>query len=174
MLKLGLFALGVILVDQGVKLWVLANFALGEARVFIPGVLQLRYIQNTGMAFSLFVGHPWIPMVLTPLILIVMGYLLFGKKLFPCQVQQFALAAVMAGGLSNWIDRIFHGFVIDMFEPAFMRFAVFNVADSFISVGGIVFVIAYILSETRKNRGEVAEKDVEADVISDVQEQGGE
>jgi len=151
MIKLMLFALGVLVLDQAVKLWVLANFALGEARAFIPGVLQLRYVRNTGIAFSFLEGQQWILMVITPLPLIAMVVLL-AKRVFSCKVQQFAVAAVLAGGLSNWIDRIVHGAVIDMFEPTFMRFAVFNVADIFITCGAIVFFVAYVIEENRKKK----------------------
>jgi len=150
---MGLFALGIIALDQILKAWVLANFALGEVRPFIPGLLQLRYTQNTGMAFSFLAGHAWVPLILTPLLLIGLGFCLW-KKMFPCKVQQLALAAVMAGGLSNWIDRLIHGFVVDMLDPVFMRFAVFNLADCFITLGGIVFFVAYLLSEHRKKQGQ--------------------
>ena len=152
MIKIIFFALGIIVLDQAVKLWVLASFALGEARPFIPGVLQLRYVQNTGMAFGLLAEHQWIFLIFNPLILIAVTAFVVKTKIFTGKAQQFAFAAFVAGGFSNWIDRIAHGFVVDMFEPTFMRFAVFNVADIFIILGAIVLFVAYALSETRKHR----------------------
>ena len=152
MMKLGVFALAVFLLDQAVKLWVLTNFAAGEVRPFIPGVLQFRYYQNTGMAFSLLAEHQWIFVISTPLLLIAFGILLIKGKVFPHKLQKFALVAVMVSGFSNWVDRIAHGFVIDMFEPTFMRFAIFNIADIFITVGVITLFVTVILSEVRKNR----------------------
>jgi len=148
-----LLGFGIFAVDRVVKLWVVNSFALGEVRAFLPGVLQLRYVQNTGMAFGFLAEHPWIFLVLTPLILGALGVLV-AKNMFPCPVQRFAIVAIMAGGLGNWVDRLVYGAVIDMFEPTFMRFAVFNVADMFIVVGGIVFVIAFTLDE----RGKTQEK----------------
>ena len=140
--------LGIFLADRVLKIYILNNFALGEARTFIPGVLQLTYTQNTGMAFGFLAGHQWIPMVLTPLILGGLGVLLV-KNMFPCPVQRLALVAVMAGGFGNWADRLLYGFVVDMFEPVFIRFAVFNLADVFITTGGALFVAAFLMSEWR-------------------------
>ena len=93
-----------------------------------------------------------------PLILIAITIFAVKDKMLTPKVQGFALTAFVAGGFSNWIDRIAHGFVIDMFEPIFMRFAVFNVADIFITVGATVFIVAYVLSEVRKNRAKAAAK----------------
>ncbi|MCL2589049.1 MAG: signal peptidase II [Oscillospiraceae bacterium] len=146
-----IFFLLAFLLDRAVKMFVLNNFVLGETRGFIPGILQLTYAQNTGVAFGFLANHQWIPLVLTPLIMIGLGVLLW-KNVFPCPVCRLALVAVMAGGLSNWIDRIAYGFVVDMFETVFMRFAIFNVADIFITVGGGVFLVAYFLKELRTMR----------------------
>ena len=154
MMKLGVFALAVFLLDQAVKLWILTNFVAGEVRPFIPGLLQFHYYQNTGMAFSFLAEHQWIFVIFKPLLLIAIGIILIKGKVFPHRPQKFALVAVMAGGFSNWVDRIAHGFVIDMFEPTFIRFAIFNIADIFITVGVITLFITTILSEVRKNRTE--------------------
>ena len=146
-----LLALAVFISDRLVKIYILANFNPGEAREFIPGVLQLAYFQNTGMAFSLLQDHPWIPMVLTPLLLLVLGVLLF-RGVFPCRVQQWGMVALMAGGLGNWVDRLRYGFVVDMFEPVFIRFAIFNVADIFITLGGATFMVAFVICEWKKEQ----------------------
>ena len=152
LLNSGLFALVIVLIDQAVKLWVLANFTVGEVRPFIPNILQFHYYQNTGMAFGLLAGHPWFFIASRPLLLTVFAVFLVKVNIFPHRLQQFALIAVMAGGFSNWIDNIAHGFVIDMFEPTFMSFAIFNVADSFITVGVAIILTTFIFSEVRKNR----------------------
>ena len=149
--KLILIALGVFALDRVVKMWTLANFALGEARPLIPGVIQLRYVRNTGVAFSFLADHQWILMLIIPLMLIGLGIAL-AKGVFPCPVQKIALVAVMAGGFGNLLDRILYGHVVDMFEFLFMNFAVFNVADIFITIGAPVLFIAYVLGEWRKEK----------------------
>ena len=157
-----IFGLLILLIDRLVKILILNHFTLGEVRSFLPGILQLTYARNTGMAFGFLGGHQWIPLVLTPLILIGLGILLV-KKMFPCPVCRMGLVAVMAGGLSNWVDRIAYGYVVDMFEFTFIRFAVFNVADIFITVGGIVFLVAYFLAEARAMKAKETEQTEEVE-----------
>jgi len=152
MRKLALLAIGIFVLDRVVKAWILANFALGEVQPLIPGLVQLRYTRNTGMAFSFLATHQWVPMVLVPIVLIGLGFA-FAKRAFPCLWQQLGLIAVMAGGFGNWIDRILYGYVVDMFELMFMNFAVFNVADIFITLGAILFLSAFVLGEWRKGKG---------------------
>ena len=152
MRKLVLFAIGIFVLDRLVKMWTLANFALGEVRPLIPGLVQLRYTRNTGVAFSFLAAHQWVPMIVVPLVLIGLG-LAFAKRAFPCPRQQLGLVAVMAGGFGNWIDRILYGYVVDMFDLMFMNFAVFNVADIFITLGAILFLGAFIIGEWRKGKG---------------------
>jgi len=149
MLKLALFAIGAFALDRIVKMWVLANFTLGEVRPFIPGLVQFRYTRNTGMAFSFLADHQWVFLIFVPLVLIGLGIAL-KKGAFPCPWQQLGLIAAMTGGLGNWVDRILYGSVVDMFEFTFVRFAIFNVADIFITCGAILFFVAYLIGEHRK------------------------
>jgi len=153
--KLILLALGIFALDRVVKLWILANFALGEVRPLIPGFIQLRYVQNTGVAFSFLADHQWVLILIIPFMLIGLGIAL-AKGVFPCPVQKIALVAVMASGFGNWLDRILYGYVVDMFDFVFMNFAVFNVADIFITIGAPVLFIAYLVGEGRKEKGKAS------------------
>jgi len=139
----------VILGDQLLKHYILTNFAVGDVAPFIPHILQLTHFQNTGIAFGFLQNHQWIPFVLTPILLLGLGMLLF-RRVVTHPLQRLAITGGMAGGLSNWIDRILHGFVVDMFEPIFINFAVFNIADTFIVLGGFVFIIGFFLEERQK------------------------
>jgi len=141
----------VILGDQLLKHYILSNFAVGEAMPFIPNVLQLTHFRNTGMAFGFLRDHQWILLVVTPVLLLALGVLLF-RNVVAHPLQRLAAVAVMAGGLSNWIDRILHGFVVDMFEPIFINFAVFNIADTFIVLGGFTWAISFFIEERRKDK----------------------
>ena len=117
-----------------------------EGLELIPGVLGLRYIRNTGVAFSLFSQIPFLPAVLTVVLLIGAFFLLRGKKLSP--LPFCGLMAMLGGALGNLIDRIFSGSVPDMIEPLFVSFAVFNVADIGITVG-CALVMLYLLLPDR-------------------------
>lgn len=135
--------LGIIVLDQLVKLWTASNLALGESADFIPGIVRLTYVQNRGAAFGMLANQRWIFIVLTViLVLVAAGYLFFGKLK---GVNQYVPAVfIIGGGIGNLIDRIYLGYVVDMFDLEFMDFAVFNVADSFVTVAAF-WIIAYIL-----------------------------
>ena len=61
---------------------------------------------------------------------------------------------MIAGAIGNLIDRCLYGYVVDMFEVQFMHFAIFNVADIFVVVGGILFCIYYLfLHDKQKENG---------------------
>ena len=150
-----LLALGIFISDRLLKIYIIENFALRETREFIPGVLQLTHYQNTGMAFSILQNHQWVFIVFTPLLLLVLGVLLF-RGAFPCKVQRLGLVALMAGGFGNWVDRLLYGFVVDMFEPVLIRFAIFNIADIFITLGGITFLVASVVHEWKKEKAKKA------------------
>ena len=145
--------LGILTIDRLVKHYVFTNFALGETRNFIPGLIDLTYHQNTGMAFSFLNNHQWVPMLMAPMLLIGLAVALL-KGMFPSKIQQFSLLAIMAGGFSNWLSRIMYGFVVDMFSFAFVRFAVFNVADIFITCGAILFGVSYLMEEWKRKKSE--------------------
>lgn len=132
-----------VVIDQVVKFLVRTNIPLGEHLPFIPHILDLTYVQNTGAAFSILAEHTWILTLLSLIIVIVMVVALWKKVL----VHPFGVipsVMVIAGGIGNLIDRIAFGYVTDMFYTLFMNFAVFNVADICITVGGVLLVL-YVL-----------------------------
>ena len=105
----------------------------------IPGVLGLRYAENRGIAFSLLSGAPRLLGVLS-LALIAAGFLWLRKKeLKPFPL--FALALMAGGAAGNMIDRFVHGYVPDMIEFLFVRFAIFNVADACLCAGCALVMI---------------------------------
>lgn len=123
-----------VVLDQVVKFLVRANIPLGGDVPFLPHILHLTYVQNTGAAFSLLEEHTWI-LTIVSLVVSVLLVVLLVKKVFPRPFAMAALSMVLAGAVGNLIDRALLGYVTDMFETLFMRFAVFNVADICV-VGG--------------------------------------
>lgn len=126
--------------DQLVKFLVRANIPLGDSVPFIPHVMELTYVQNTGAAFSLFSGHTWALGIVSLLVSLVLAAALM-KPVFRHPVGRAWLAVVLAGAVGNLIDRFALGFVTDMFRTLFIRFAVFNVADICVVVGGIALCL---------------------------------
>ena len=140
-----LFAAGIVAADQFTKYLTVANIALYQDVPFIPGLLQLTYVQNTGAAFSSFEGQQW----LFALIFVVFTAAIlweYKKKSMPfTKAERWLIAAIYAGGLGNMIDRVRLGYVVDMIETEFMEFPVFNVADCFITCGCIALMVSLIL-----------------------------
>ena len=140
-----LFVGGIVAADQITKYLTVANIPLYADVPFIPKLLQLTYVQNTGAAFSSFEGQQWLFAVI---FLFFTGYLIWefsGKRLPFTGVERWLLVAIYAGGLGNMIDRLRLGYVIDMIEVEFIRFPVFNVADCFITGGCILLLLHLIL-----------------------------
>ena len=130
--------------DQLVKYLVLQYIEPGAHVPFLPHVLELTYVQNTGAAFSIFSGHTWV-LALISLTMSAVLALAIWKGFFRHPVGKVTLTLLLAGAVGNLIDRVFRGFVVDMFNVLFMNFAVFNVADICVVVGGIAAVAYYLL-----------------------------
>ena len=139
-----LFVAGIVAADQITKALVVARIALYADVPFLPGILQLTYVQNNGAAFSSFSGQQWL---FALIFLMCTGLILweyFRKKAGFTPFERWCIAAVYGGGLANMIDRIRLGYVVDMSETTFVDFPVFNVADCFITCGCILVMVHLI------------------------------
>ena len=139
-LWMSLFAAGIVAADQFTKFLVLQNIPLHSNVDFLPGLLSLTYVRNTGAAFSSFEGAQWLFVLVFALL--TAGILWeFPKKRMPfTALERWSIVAIYAGGIGNIIDRLRLGYVVDMIEVEFMEFAVFNVADCFITCGAILLL----------------------------------
>lgn len=124
-------AAGVLAADRVTK--TLAVHLPEEGVTLIPGVIALRYTENTGAAFSMLSGHPWLLGVFSLLVIAGAFVYLRRKKIAPLIMT--GLMMMLGGAVGNMLDRFLTGYVPDMIEPLFVNFAVFNVADMFLCVG---------------------------------------
>lgn len=131
-------------IDQLVKWWVRSSIPLGQSIPFLPYVMDLTYTQNTGAAFSSFSGMTSLLTVVSLGASVAIAVLLW-KNFFPGVWGKLSLSLILAGAVGNLIDRAFLGFVTDMFETTFIRFAVFNVADICVVVGGFLMAVYVVL-----------------------------
>lgn len=140
-----LAALVLIGLDQAVKYWALTSLQAQHTIPLVENVFHLTYVENRGAAFSLFAQFDsrWIFVTLACIITVVILVVL-QKKLMQTALGRWSLVLVAAGALGNAIDRVAHGFVIDLFDFCLIGFPVFNVADIFICVGGALFVIYFL------------------------------
>ena len=134
-------------IDQLIKLWASVTLQPIGVMSLIPNVVELRFVLNQGMAFSLLSGKQLFLIAATSAALLLVAYALFfrsrGKYL-----QQAALILVLGGGIGNLIDRVLNGEVVDYINLLFMRFAVFNFADICVCVGVALWVLVIFLEET--------------------------
>ena len=139
-----LFAAVIVAADQISKYFTVANIALYQDVDFLPGIINLTYVQNTGAAFSSFDGMQWL-FALVFLVFTLFVLIEYFKKPMPfTKFDRWCIAAIYGGGLGNMIDRVRVGYVVDMIETQFMKFPVFNVADCFITCGCILLVFHLI------------------------------
>ena len=98
----------------------------------IDGFLDLTYSENTGMGFGLGQDSTLGITVMTAILIVaILGYLIFFKK--EKAYIRIPLIMVAAGGIGNLVDRTQLGYVRDFFEFTFMDFAIFNIADAFVT-----------------------------------------
>ena len=140
-----LFTGAIVAADQITKYLTVVNIPLAADVPFIPGLLQLTYVRNTGAAFSSFEGQQWLFAVVFVIFTILVVYEYRSKSMPFTALERWCIFAIYGGGLGNMIDRIRLGYVVDMIETTFMEFPVFNVADCFITCGCIALMAHLIL-----------------------------
>lgn len=144
-------ALVMIVLDQVVKYWALTSLQAQHTIPLIENVFHLTYVENRGAAFSLLAQFDsrWIFVALAVIITIVI-FIVLRIDYIQTALGRWSLVLVAAGALGNAIDRVIHGFVVDLFDFRLIHFPVFNMADIFICVGGVLFVIYFMFQHKDK------------------------
>ena len=134
-----------IALDQVVKWYVVKEIPLGGMHSFIPKVVSLTYLKNSGAAFSMLENQQWFFAIIT---LIAMGaaFVYLYRHIKGSLWLLLGLTLIISGGIGNFIDRLRQVFVVDMFHLDFMNFAIFNVADIYLSIG-VGLLLIYLLRE---------------------------
>ena len=130
-------ALVVIAIDHLTK-WLVVNHVRLGTQVPAGSPVTIHYIQNSGAAFGLFPQFTFLYLVVAA---IVAGYiLLYGPRIGGGLLRLVALGGILGGSISNGIDRLVQGYVVDFIDFHFWLFQIFNVADMAI-VGGMLVVV---------------------------------
>ncbi|MBO1299380.1 MULTISPECIES: signal peptidase II [unclassified Enterococcus] len=137
--------------DQWVKWLIVENFALGETKSVIPGILSLNHIRNFGAAWSLLEGKMWFFTVVTIVAVVVVLTLMIKNRNNGSRWFMVGLTLILAGAIGNFIDRVRLGYVVDMFQTDFMNFPIFNVADVSLVIG-VICVLIYIILDEKEQR----------------------
>lgn len=143
----------VIILDQGVKYWVTTNLMVGTVtEPLIPGILSLVRLHNDGAAFSFLAGGgARIYFIILTAVFTVAVIIALATNFINGRFGRWCLVLVTAGGLSNCLDRVLYGYVVDMFKIDLFDFAVFNVADIFITVFALLFIVYIIFGGEGKS-----------------------
>lgn len=146
----GLVTVLAVALDQWIKYLVETTLVMHEQVDVLP-FLALYRTYNTGIAFSMFssIGDTGL-IVMTAVVVAFVAYL--ASRTTPAQtISRFGFALIVGGALGNLIDRTVHGHVIDyiLFHTPVWSFAIFNLADTFISVGAALVVLDEFLAWRR-------------------------
>ena len=152
-----ILAVVLVILDQIVKYLIRAKIPLCGSIPFIPYIMDLTYVQNTGAAFSMLRQHTWL-LTLTSAVVVAAMCALVITGFFKNRLGMWSAALVLAGGVGNLIDRAVFGYVTDMFKTTFINFAVFNVADCCITVGVPLLFLYVLLYVGRDEKEEIREE----------------
>jgi len=134
-------------VDQFLKHWVVARFAEGQGASLFQG-LMVRHLKSNGFAFGLFQkmsdSLQDIFIIGVPIFALILIVLIFIKLRDDQMVTSVALSTILGGAVSNLIDRLQYGFVIDFLElslGAKLSPVAFNIADFAIIIGVLLVFV---------------------------------
>ncbi|WP_439691231.1 signal peptidase II [Curtobacterium sp. SP.BCo] len=141
-------AVVVVALDQGVKALVVANLPYGTVVPVLGNVLQLFYVRNPGAAFSFAVNMTWVFSIVSTAV--VVAIIVFARRIHSMW-WALVLGMLLGGALGNLLDRLFRepgfgrGHVVDFISTPWMMPAIYNIADSFICISMVIFVLLVIL-----------------------------
>lgn len=148
----GLFSLlgaaVLVVIDQLIKHWATAALLPVGNMDVLPGIVELRYCLNDGMAFSMLAGKQTLLIGMTSVMLVVVAAMLFTRKM-PVW-ERISWTLILGGGVGNLIDRVLNGVVVDYINVQFMHFAIFNFADICVCVGVGLLMLVVLLDSFKK------------------------
>lgn len=148
-----------VVLDQLTKLYIHADFGLGESIPVIPGIFHFTYVRNTGAAFGIFrdvspLFRQLFFLSMPPIAMVIILFMLRGVDSRD-RWQIFALSLIFGGAIGNYIDRLRFGYVIDFLDFHFKEvwsYPAFNVADSAIVSGVCVLLFLMTVRERAAKR----------------------
>lgn len=156
----------IVIIDQISKLLVSVNMKPYDEISVIPRFFSIFYVRNEGVAFGFLSGGgaaSKIAVGLLTLVIVVVAVVILRRGKLQKNIGIVSAAMIIGGGVGNLIDRIFLHYVIDFFAFTFKnwQFAVFNVADIFVTVGTVLFLIYYLFlhKEPKKDAEDAAALD---------------
>ena len=131
-----------VVIDQFSKKLIVSNFKLNEVVPVIKGFFNLTYVRNYGAGFSILQHATAFLLALTVIACVVLTYLLLTTEKKDL-LSKVCYLLIISGAIGNFIDRVRFSYVIDFldFKIFGYDYPVFNIADSFITVGCILLIV---------------------------------
>ena len=151
----------VFVADQVTKRIVQTSMALQDSTPVLGDFFRLTYIHNSGAAFGLKIGPPFVHTAVSIVALFALIWL-FRSVPSGNRIMRPALSMVLGGALGNIVDRVRMGMVADFFDVGIgtWRWPVFNVADSFVTIGILLIAFSYLRQDPHR---EAAPSDSDAE-----------
>lgn len=153
MKKILVIALGILALDQEIKIFITSNLSLNSSQNIIPNFFNLTYVQNEGAAFSTFLGGRYFLIIMAFVALILIyHYLIKNQKQTRLSI---AMNSLLIGGIiGNMIDRIVRGYVVDYLDFTLFhyQFPIFNLADICIVISCFMIVATMIKEDSHGNQ----------------------
>ncbi len=156
--RLGVFlscAAAVLALDQASKALASSHLLLGHPVPIVGNLVRLTLVHNTGAAFGLFPGSR-LPFILISVLAISVVLYLFARDAYQSLVNRVLLGCILGGALGNLVDRVRWGKVVDFIDVGWgtLRWPVFNVADSAVTLG--VILLAWNLARSSRAGSDLA------------------
>ena len=142
-------AVMVLVLDQLSKALAVTNLPLGSSSAFLPGLLSLQLVRNTGAAFSLFSGNPQLLGLVSLLVSIAVAVWI-QKQGRMTLTRSLGVGLLLGGALGNGLDRWRLGYVVDFLALVPVSFPVFNLADVAINLAVLCFAIELLGNHGQK------------------------
>jgi signal peptidase II len=161
---LGLISLGIVVIDQITKVYIMQTMRLHESIPVIPNLFSVTYIRNPGAAFGFLStssgSFRFIFFGLTSIFALGLLGTILARMPKDDWMGQVSVVAILGGAVGNLLDRLRYGEVIDFLdfyiEP--YHWPAFNVADSAITVG-VLFLILHFTFEKQKEPEPILQED---------------
>lgn len=147
-----IMVLAIIIIDQIVKIIITSKTSINLT--IIPGALKLSYVENTGGAYGLGADSILVLIGINILLITFIITILTKSKKLDDKIKT-GLLLILAGGISNLLDRLLRGYVIDYIDiNEIINYPVFNIADVSIVCGAIIIIVRILIETVREQENE--------------------
>ena len=136
------FAILLLIIDLIVKLFLKNNMELGDEIILIPNLFSIYYVENSGAAFSILQNKTIFLIIVSLFCLVFLDRMIVSSN---SKLENISISLIIGGLFGNLVDRMLYSRVIDYIS--IMEFPVFNLADSFIVIGVIIFIYYNIIKK---------------------------